>query len=334
MNKSEIIKTIRDKDMRMLVFDTETTGLDCTDDKILSIAACMIDLRKINVCDVDDMKGFEIQEHIVDECVVDQFEEFLNWHDIRCEKIKSSFYIGKKVVAIHGIDEDVMHKKGKDPIEVLCHFYDFIERNTEEKDGQYFAKLNYVMGYNVSFDINMILGTVKQAIESMTVEEKEFYGKGKLGKIVALHKMFKPAYHEGLKEKEKEEVYNQVQTIVIDPLIFDRIFHVLSDLGMIEKHSLSDAGLRYGIPLDEKAHDAMSDVKRTIAVFKFHMDEWKKRVEENREEQVFLLEDGTPFLGRVFSYRFIDKYILDSKKRKYPDPFSNARVREIKGVVV
>lgn len=134
--------------MRVLVFDTETTGLPKS--KIISpdtlqLWPHIVQLSYV-IYDTDCMRMVEVFDNIV--------------------KVNESVIIPQESTAIHGITNEVSDKKGIPIEEILGEFF------------YYLQTVDIIVGHNVSFDVDMVRIELLRLIYSSTSssnEEKRMY---------------------------------------------------------------------------------------------------------------------------------------------------------------
>ena len=119
----------------IIVFDTETNGFSPIDNEIVQLSYILYDIQKQEV-----IYSTELQRDIV----------------------KIDGYISKKLTKIHGISkQDTLDKR---PIKE--HLDEFIE---------YCNQANTIVGHNVQFDINMVIGQINKIFDTLTPEEQSKY---------------------------------------------------------------------------------------------------------------------------------------------------------------
>jgi len=114
--------------MRVLVFDTETTGLPDTwdksvTDKNLNLWPHIVQLSYI-IFDTDKLQFVELYDAII--------------------KINEDVIVSEGSLNLHKITKEISHEKGKDLVKVMLDFFDAV--NTVEM----------LIGHNINFDLNMV----------------------------------------------------------------------------------------------------------------------------------------------------------------------------------
>lgn len=130
--------------MRVLVFDTETTGLPRTKlltPEVVSLWPHIVQLSYV-VYDVSDNAITNVRDFIV--------------------KIPEEIDISAESIALHGITKEISHENGESMEEVLVRFiYDF-------------SHVDLIVGHNLTFDINMLKIEVMRQIQKKS-DEKELF---------------------------------------------------------------------------------------------------------------------------------------------------------------
>jgi DNA polymerase III epsilon subunit-like protein len=112
--------------MRVLVFDTETTGLPKSkmiDDTTIDLWPHIVQFSYI-VFDTETNSIVKLKDHII--------------------KISESIIISEEVVKFHGITNEISSTKGVYLKTILPEFFDD------------FSKVEHIVGHNISFDLNML----------------------------------------------------------------------------------------------------------------------------------------------------------------------------------
>ena len=129
--------------MRILVFDTETTGLPQTkiiNPDTLNLWPTIVQFSYIifdsNLNDIVESKDYII-------------------------KVPESISISEESVKIHGISKEISSKKGILITEVLNEFF------------YYLRDVDYIVGHNISFDINMIKVELLRIIYNKSIKPIE-----------------------------------------------------------------------------------------------------------------------------------------------------------------
>lgn len=120
--------------MRVLVFDTETTGLPKSkiiSDTTLNLWPHIVQFSYI-VFDTETNSIIKLKDDII--------------------KISDTIIISEEVTNFHGITNELSFTKGLNIINILDEFfYDF-------------CKVEYIVGHNISFDLNMIQVELKRIL--------------------------------------------------------------------------------------------------------------------------------------------------------------------------
>jgi len=120
--------------MRVLVFDTETTGLpksNIINDTTLNLWPYIVQFSYI-VFDTETNSIVKLKDHII--------------------KISESILISEEVVKFHGITNELSFTKGVYFETLLPDFFDD------------FSKVEYIVGHNISFDLNMLKAELTRLI--------------------------------------------------------------------------------------------------------------------------------------------------------------------------
>jgi DNA polymerase III epsilon subunit-like protein len=133
--------------MRVLVFDTETTGLPKTKlltPEAVSLWPYIVQFSYV-IYDVSDNIITHIRDYIV--------------------KIPPHILIDEECTGIHGITNEISYSNGEDITEILLRFM-----------GD-FRKSDLIIGHNLHFDINMLKIEVLRQIQKLRFEqvEKEYF---------------------------------------------------------------------------------------------------------------------------------------------------------------
>ena len=268
--------------MNILLMDTETTGLNPKKSYIISNGSILYN---------DVTKEYS------------EFYEELNW-----DLIFSNFIIPEDTIKVHGITQDRLTKDGLDPIKSMSNFYkwivNFCKENEEKGDSSCNSRLNTVVAFNLSYDLNMFISNLKFLSSnfcnnSATNDEN----RDNVNKLLDL---FTKEYSFGLVNVDDP---NSNKPLFIDSLIIDRIFNFEVD-GEKVYHDLQSVGERYGIPEDPNAHNAIADTRRTFEVFKIQINEVKENQEDfdqnfenrlirryNRNQSYWKKVDGLDYLA-------------------------------------
>lgn len=219
--------------MNFLTYDTETTGLDPHISFIISLGA---------IVNEDSNK----------------FYSLINWKRINekfsCEKGSAAV---ANAFSVHKIT-DAELQEAPHPIKAFSDFYSFIMRCTNNEP------LDCMCGFNITYDQNMMMSNLKflsNFIEKLDSFNTNDFDENDAENCLKLQIMF-------------EKSYNNVdnKTIFYDCMVYDMIYHYEVNFEKV-KHNLNDVGLRYGFPEDENAHNALSDVERTLKIFLKQMEE-------------------------------------------------------------
>lgn len=113
--------------MKVLCYDTETTGLDPKKSAVLSLGAILYDT--------------ETKES-------KEFYRVFDWTSLEL----ISFEIPEAVSKINGITIEYLKENGISPIKGFCEFYEFLINNLSDVN----ENLDIVSAWNLPFDLNMI----------------------------------------------------------------------------------------------------------------------------------------------------------------------------------
>lgn len=175
---------------------------------------------------------------------VRKFYCLLNW------KMIYPTFTAEMTKNIHKISDDELEKDGFHPLKAFADYYDFIA----EED-----QLDVISAFNTAYDHNMFMSNLLNLVEN-TEEESE-----DLTKCMKLLNIFKKGYGENEENK----------ILFLDSMLIDRIFHYEVDYQKVS-HGLEAVGVRYGIPVDENAHNALADTERTLEIYKYQLQELKE----------------------------------------------------------
>lgn len=131
--------------MRVIVFDTETTGLPKTKvltNGLLSLWPHIVQLSYL-ICDVNEKELVKIRDFIV--------------------KVPYNIEISEESTKLHGITNDISYSQGVD-IELIIE--EFME------DLKY---CDYIVGHNIEFDINMIKAELMRLNINITKNMNLYY---------------------------------------------------------------------------------------------------------------------------------------------------------------
>lgn len=263
--------------MNVLLWDTETTGLDPSKAFIISNGSVLWNSETGKVS---------------------EFYEELNWFLI----LGKNFTIPQATIDVHGITEEALQRNGIDPVTSMSNFYKWIENfiidnsingngsgeNNENKDIAN-AKLDICAAFNLPYDLNMFKSNL---LLMVNVLKKRFYSNvdGSINENLSIENCEDENIKTRLQEFENVEkllylfsrsgdTYSSVadvnRPLLIDSLIIDQIFHFEVD-GEKVPHNLDAVGNRYGFPTDPNAHNAIYDTRRTFEVFKLQLKELKE----------------------------------------------------------
>lgn len=259
--------------MNILLVDTETTGLKPDISYILS-------------------NGSIIFNTVTGE--KEEFYEVLDW-----DNLLTNFTIPEDTIKVHGITEKVMHDEGINPINSMSNYYNWIKsfcskpEHLPKDNPSSNWKLDVVVAFNLSFDLNMFISNLKFLSEKIKLNNTSGIENNlnpiDIDNINSLLDLFLKEYMIG--ELNPNDP-NLDKPLFIDSLIIDRIFNFEVD-GEKVYHDLQTVGERYGIPEDVNAHNAIADTRRTYEVFKIQM----KEIEEHNEH-----------LNHKFENRLIKRY--------------------------
>ena len=129
--------------MRVLVFDTETTGLPKT--KIISLDT------------LNEWPTVVQFSYVIFDTILNDIVESKNY----IIKVSESILISEDSVKIHGITNEISSKKGVLINEVLNEFF------------YYLRDVDCIVGHNISFDINMIKVELLRIIYNKSVKSQE-----------------------------------------------------------------------------------------------------------------------------------------------------------------
>ena len=176
---------IGENDMKYLLFDTETTGLNPKKSFILSIGAIMYDSKTNNIS---------------------EFYKVLNW-----KQIMSNFYIPEDTIKIHGLTQDILDKEGEHPLKVMSDFITWIDDFVHSEDLN--SNLDAIVAFNIPFDLNMMISNLKYLNEIYCPNfEHDFKFESNSKNLLYL-----------LTRKYHEDIGSH--PLIIDSLLIDRIFH-------------------------------------------------------------------------------------------------------------
>ena len=202
---------------------------------------------------------------------VNKFYNLLNWKIILGDKFTT-----QPTQHIHKISDEELIKDGIDPIDAFSDFYDFIHK---------YGGFEVAVAFNIAFDHNFYLSNFMYILDNITETRENC---DKLDKIQKLKDIFYKTY----------DLDDKNNIIFFDSMIYDRLYHFEVDYVKVH-HNLNDVGLRYNIPEDINAHNALADTERTLKIFKLQLEEMK----ENNIE-----------IDRHLEIRMIKKYIRDQAK--------------------
>ena len=241
IHQSVKINHMRRMHMNHLLFDVETTGFDYNKSFILSIGAILYN---------DEVD------------VTSEFYGLLNWLTVPAIK-----WNGTGAVDVHGITEEVLQNdpNSAPPLvtiermkQWLSNFMDQVAPGGEPKQ----RSVQVLVAHNSSFDINMMRSNLmwlhnryigndrpEEDLTEVTLNQKD-----SLDMILRLF------------------TRNTSSAMLIDTLMFDRIFHFEED-GIKLHHDLEEIGNRYGFGANEKAHDALCDTRRLLKIYMKMLEE-------------------------------------------------------------
>lgn len=203
-----------------------------------------------------------------------EFYQVLNW-----KLMIKNFSIPEATIKVHGITEDVMEREGIHPVQAFIQLYDFILQNAEDDQNP----LDVINAFNLPFDLSMMRANLYYILRcnmDLSPHEKEM--------VESLLSLFTKSINN--------------PTLFIDSYTIDRILHFEVD-GVKVSHSLQKTGERYGMPVDENAHNAIYDTYRLLELFKMQLKE---------------LESLEIPINQRLEDRLIKKY---EKGRKYTDGY-------------
>lgn len=217
--------------MKILLYDTETTGLDPRKSFVLSLGAIMY----------DDQTG-----------ETDEFYRMLNWNELEVGDF--SQHISEDAFRVNGISNEMLKHNGISPIQVFSEFYDFLVSNLKSNDIK--KSLNVCTAWNAPFDHNML----KSNLMFLQQYNRDFKTDGyNAYKVSELADAFTKSYRSS---------NNDNKILFIDSMLIDRIYHDTDASGNKLRHSLQAVGERYGIKEDENAHNAIADTRRLLEIWK------------------------------------------------------------------
>lgn len=224
--------------MKVLLFDTETTGLDPRKSYVISIGAIMYDTETEKV---------------------DEFYRVLNWYEIQ-EHLNINFEIPDFITKINGFNKEKLISEGINPVKAFADFYDFIVENVDSQNIK--KHLNVCSAWNLPFDVNM----VKSNLLFLQEYNRDFKTNPVDGyKILELIDDFNKSYR----------INSDNSILFIDNKLIDNIYHSEIDPKTKKKisHSLQKVGERYNIEEDPNAHNALADTRRLFDIWKIHKKE-------------------------------------------------------------
>ncbi len=198
-----------------------------------------------------------------------EYYQYLDW-----TQLFKNFTIPESSTQVHKITVEKLKKEGVHPAEAFEKMADWVEKFMVESGEETLCNL----AFNIPFDLNFMHSNLLYMINN------GYYGCRRLKNILT-----------------KDE-----KTLFIDPLVIDRILHFEVD-GVKVAHNLQAVGERYGIPVDENAHDALADTRRTLFV-------WKRQMEELADLGIAINEDFEARLARGYvrnEERFKNRRSLD-----------------------
>lgn len=232
--------------MKILLYDTETTGLNPEKSYIISLGFIFFDS--------------ETKE-------TKRFYQLVNW-----KKVFPNFNIPESTIAVHGITNEELSAKGIHPKNAFSNLFDFILENgyKDYKDhNNHIIDLN--VAFNLPYDQNMMISNLKFLTKlegggdnnnrGNNSNIEDVYIDSKLENLLSI---FTKTYD------NQSEVKNDI--LFIDSLVIDKIFHFDDDFNKV-RHSLEEVGLRYDLGKNLYAHNAMGDTERLLLVFQKQMEE-------------------------------------------------------------
>lgn len=254
--------------MKTLLFDTETTGLNPRKSFIISIGGALWDSK------TDQSETFEF---------------FLNW-----KLCVPSFKITDETYKVHRINQEFLDEHGVHPAKAfallwskICNFCkmdpeiysvsldhsDYLSALMDAKKNE-INLIDIICAFNLEFDQNMMISNILCLLKNWKALACDC--NGEFDAIVNLFNLFEKNYSNGLESLYSIKQSKTLETNIsfIDSMLIDRIFH-FDENGIKLSHNLEDVGLRYGIEKDQNAHDALSDSKRLLEIFKIQYNELK-----------------------------------------------------------
>ena len=233
----------------ILATDTETNGLKFERHHAIQIAIVMG--RK-------ECSKTEYKPELIDR---QDFEVFIDW---RC--LEPNFFISKETTEVHGIREQDLDG-APDPITAYSMCYEFIKNYLGEDS------LHIINGFNVTFDLNMIITDLKELVQ--IIDRENIY----TDEAINVRRLLDVFYNQYSSDSGAQLINGKVMqtkklgTLVIDSIMIDRVFHETDENGVRLRHSLEDCSRRYGMPLDDNAHNALSDTIQTMETFNKQFNE-------------------------------------------------------------
>lgn len=186
-----------------------------------------------------------------------RFNNLLNWGLIY------KGFTTASTVHVHKITDERLQKEGIHPLKAFADFYDFIKN---------FGDLDVICAFNIAYDHNMMISNLLNLIENSKEDSED------LGKCIKLLKLLQKSY--------ENDDPNKI--LFFDCMIFDRLFHFEVNHEKV-RHNLEDVGLRYDIPADPNAHNALADTERTLKIYKIQLEELKEHniaLDKHMEERM------------------------------------------------
>lgn len=173
---------------------------------------------------------------------IKEFNQLINW-----KKIYSKFTTAP-TYHIHHISDERVEEEGLHPLDSYSQFYKTIND---------FGHVDILCAFNTAFDLNFYIANLKCLISYYSKNQEE--DEEILNKLDDCENLLKM-----LTSRDNHLIY--------DCMLYDRLYHFEVDYVKV-KHNLNDVGLRYNIPEDPNAHNALADTKRTFKIYQLQLKE-------------------------------------------------------------